>query len=118
MEVAMSIARFVSLFRLVGLGLAAAWQPAPSPAPSAETADLLSQLPLYFIQNQGQIGRNIRYYVQGRDRTLYFTPDGAIFRLAGAPGPNRTFNGSRDAFVVAIGSGLTGRSLYLPLILR
>ncbi len=82
----MSIARFVSLFCLVGLGLAAAWQPAPSPASSAETADLLSQLPLYFIENQGQIGPDARYYVQGRDRTLYFTPEGVIFRLAGAPG--------------------------------
>ena len=43
-------------------------------------------------------------------------PDGDGF--GALPGPDRTFNGSRDAFVVAIGPGLAGRSVYLPLILR
>ncbi len=42
-------------------------------------------MPLYFIENRGQVGAAARYYIQGRDRTLYFTPGGVIFRLAGDP---------------------------------
>ena len=58
---------------------------APLPPQAPLAGDLLSQLPLYFIENRGQVGAAARYYIQGRDRTLYFTPDGVIFRLAGDP---------------------------------
>jgi hypothetical protein len=33
-------------------------------------------MPLYFIQNRGQLDSRVAYYVQGRDTTLYFTADG------------------------------------------
>jgi hypothetical protein len=103
----MSLIRLVApLFVAVLLGIAGFLQPLPSPrsnlslrgskvalrspftlpqTPPAETENLLSQLPLYFIENQGQIGSGARYYIQGRDRTLYFSPSGVIFRLAGPP---------------------------------
>jgi hypothetical protein len=52
------------------------------------------RLPLTFIQNQGQVDARVAYYVQGRDKTLYFTPQGITFALTGptegAPGPRAT----------------------------
>ena len=40
------------------------------------------QLPLYFIENQGQIdNKDVAYYVKGADKTLYFTSEGITFAL-------------------------------------
>ena len=36
----------------------------------------LERMPLYFIENRGQLDSRVAYYVQGRDTTLYFTADG------------------------------------------
>jgi len=46
------------------------------------------QMPLYFIANQGQLDARVAYYVQGRDKTLYFTPDGVTFALTSAQPPS------------------------------
>jgi hypothetical protein len=35
----------------------------------------LQRLPLYFIENKGQLDQRVAYYVQGKDKTLYFTQD-------------------------------------------
>ncbi len=40
------------------------------------------RMPLYFIANQGQLDEVVSYYVQGSDKTLYFTPQGLTFSLA------------------------------------
>jgi hypothetical protein len=40
------------------------------------------RLPLYFIENQGQVDEKVRYYIQGADRTLYFTETGITFALS------------------------------------
>lgn len=42
------------------------------------------KMPLYFITNQGQMDARVAYYVQGGDKTLYFTPDGITFALSSA----------------------------------
>ena len=47
------------------------------------------QMPLYFIANQGQMDDRVAYYVQGRDKTLYFTPEGVTFALT-SPTPQPT----------------------------
>ncbi len=39
------------------------------------------KLPLYFIENQGQLDERVAYYVQGSDTTLYFTSAGVTFAL-------------------------------------
>lgn len=39
------------------------------------------KLPLCFIANEGQFDKQVAYYVQGRDRMLYFTPQGITFAL-------------------------------------
>ena len=36
----------------------------------------LERMPLYFIENRGQVDPSVAYYVQGRDTTLYFTAEG------------------------------------------
>lgn len=40
------------------------------------------RLPLYFIENRGQLDPRVAYYVQGHDKTLYFTPEGVTFVLS------------------------------------
>jgi hypothetical protein len=44
-------------------------------------------LPLYFIENQGQVDRRVTYYVQGHDTTVYFTPTGVTLALTGPAAP-------------------------------
>jgi hypothetical protein len=44
---------------------------------------VLAKLPLYFVENRGQTEAQVAYYVQGRDTTLYFTPQGVTFVLNG-----------------------------------
>jgi hypothetical protein len=52
-----------------------------SSSPSSVPA-VLGKLPLYFIENRGQMQAQVAYYVQGRDTTLYFTPQGVTFVLS------------------------------------
>jgi hypothetical protein len=40
------------------------------------------KLPLYFIPNEGQLEGRIDFYVQGRDRFIYFNSEGLTFVLA------------------------------------
>src|SRR5215475_14542256 len=46
----------------------------PSSLPAA-----VGKLPLYFIENRGQVEAPVAYYLQGLDTTLYFTPHGLTF---------------------------------------
>ena len=43
----------------------------------------LMKLPLYFIENQGQVDQRVAYYVQGSDMNLYFTSQGVTFVMSG-----------------------------------
>src|SRR5437867_1428411 len=43
-------------------------------ATKAQVQAGFGKLPLYFIENRGQVDDPVAYYVQGRDTTLYFTP--------------------------------------------
>lgn len=59
--------------------------PAPSAVDEAETRvqveRAFGQLPLIFVENQGQMDEQVAYYVQGGDKTIYFTPEGVTFAL-------------------------------------
>ncbi|MFN7926696.1 MAG: hypothetical protein U0Y68_01930 [Blastocatellia bacterium] len=44
----------------------------------------LEKMPLCFIANEGQFDPQVVYYVQGRDRMLYFTSQGVTFALLNA----------------------------------
>lgn len=52
------------------------------PAEARSISDLdFGKTPLYFIRNQGQMGRNVDFYIQGKDKTIYFAPEGIAFSL-------------------------------------
>ena len=38
-------------------------------------------LPLYFVENGGQVDDQVAFILQGRDQTIYFTPQGITFAL-------------------------------------
>jgi hypothetical protein len=64
------------------------------------------KMPLYFIANQGQLGDQVSYYVQGHDKTLYFTPQGVTLAMTS---PQRTSSPSPH---------MTGKSLPSPRMRR
>ncbi|MFH1998749.1 MAG: SBBP repeat-containing protein [Planctomycetota bacterium] len=41
----------------------------------------LSRVPLFFIENQGQLHEEVRFYLQGSDITCYFIDDGIFFDM-------------------------------------
>src|SRR2546426_18702 len=70
--------------------VSAAKAPTHTPAPVWDKPKLMEaygKLPLYFIENRGQLDGRVAYYVQGRDTTLYFTPEGLTLALTGAADP-------------------------------
>ena len=54
---------------------------APGKGNLAELVKGFGQLPLYFVENQGQLDEQVAYYIQGRNMTIYFTPTGVTFSL-------------------------------------
>jgi len=57
-----------------------------APSEKANVREAFGPLPLYFIENQGQLDEECAFYVQGSDKTLYFTADGVTFSLHGDEG--------------------------------
>jgi uncharacterized repeat protein (TIGR01451 family) len=57
---------------------------APAQQVNAHLHARLDDLPLTFIENQGQLDRGVAYYVQGRDTSLYFSAQGLTFALSGS----------------------------------
>jgi hypothetical protein len=54
---------------------------APPAVDRAAILESFGRMPLYFVENQGQMDSQVAYYVQGSDKTIYFTPDGVTFAL-------------------------------------
>jgi hypothetical protein len=46
------------------------------------------KMPVSFIPNRGQMDKQVAYYVQGKDKTLYFTAEGITMTLA-MPSPHK-----------------------------
>ena len=40
------------------------------------------KMPLYFIPNHGQVDARVAYYLQGKDKTIYFTSEGLTYVLS------------------------------------
>jgi hypothetical protein len=40
---------------------------------------ILDNLPLYFVANQGQTDQAVSFYIQGRDKTIFFSPQGLTY---------------------------------------
>jgi hypothetical protein len=78
---------------------------APTPAVTASDSRVaaLTSLPLYFIENRGQVNDQVRLYLQGRDNSVYFTPQGLTFVLTqgGARGERKERHALRLDFLGA-----------------
>ncbi len=62
---------------------AAAPKAAEVPAEArAHISENFGRLPLYFIENWGQMDAQVGYYIHARDKSIYFTPDGVTFVLS------------------------------------
>jgi hypothetical protein len=57
--------------------------PQAGAASAARLKEAVKKLPLYFIENHGQVDPRVAYYVQGGDTSVYFTAAGITFTLMG-----------------------------------
>ena len=64
---------------VVLLAAVAPAQDAGSAGPSLLKASF-SKLPIYFVENRGVYPDEVKFYVQGADKTLFFTKEGITFR--------------------------------------
>ena len=83
-------------------------EPIPnSQAPAEEVPEAVRQqvvetygkLLLYFIENQGQLDPRVAYYIQGGDKSIYFTGSGVTFSLTAALPDNGDEKNSVEAHV-------------------
>ncbi|MBN2489827.1 MAG: SBBP repeat-containing protein [Planctomycetes bacterium] len=68
---------------LLGLGAAGAGSQAAGGASPAPLRATLAKLPLHIIENRGLYPDPVAYYLQGSDKTLFFTREGITFQLKG-----------------------------------
>jgi len=82
----------------------ASTSPVSAPAAVSDTqrraiTQSFGNLPLYFVENRGQLSGEVSHYIRGKDKSIYFTPQGVTFVLtsarATAPPHHRT--GLREA---------------------
>ena len=53
----------------------------PEKTDKGRTLESYGKLPLYFIENKGQVDSKVRFYVKTPGQTLYFTDEGIVFDL-------------------------------------
>jgi len=77
-------ARTLLLSLLVALGVAQppGGTPAATGSETPSAADALSGLPLYFVENAGQVPHRVAYYVQGSGASVGFTSTGIVYSLS------------------------------------
>jgi len=79
----------------------------PGATPSASKPTMLAleraygEMPLYFIENCGQLDGQVAYYLPGSDKTLYFTAEGVTFALTGRRQTVDSRQGEEDPFLPA-----------------
>jgi len=66
---------------LFGVFLSAAGAAVPKTVNQQETLNHYGELPLYFIENRGQLDSSVKFYVKTAAQTLYFTDAGIVFDL-------------------------------------
>jgi len=57
--------------------------PPADAATRARVAEGFGKMPLYFVENRGQLDSRVAYYIPGKDKTIYFTEQGLTFALNG-----------------------------------
>ena len=61
--------------------LAVSGASAPGEGDTENILKAYGKLPLYFIENKGQLDSKVRFYVKTSGQTLYFTGEGIVFEL-------------------------------------
>ncbi len=69
---------------------------AVQPGPPSRMSASYVKMPLYFCPNGGQWDRRVAFSVQGKEKTLYFTPEGVTFVLA-KPGQDQENSSPLDS---------------------
>jgi uncharacterized repeat protein (TIGR01451 family) len=75
------------LFLITFAGCATAQRPlvaTQSPVARAPALNSFAAMPVYFIENRGQIDGRAAYYIRGKDKAIYFTAEGVAFSLSRA----------------------------------
>ena len=89
----------------------AAALPSSDPAVQARLEQTFGQLPLYFVENQGQVNECVAYYIQGRDKTIYFTAEGVTFVLTDLTPQPPSLQERGSDLPLRVGEGLRERAL-------
>jgi uncharacterized repeat protein (TIGR01451 family) len=93
----------LALLAVVAVALAGSGQPRmlthrhgtdPKAVMKTRAHEAFRNLPLYFIENRGQVHARVAYYVQGRNTSVYFTPGGVTIALTG-PAASQPADGHR-----------------------
>ena len=73
-----------------------------------QVVETFGKLPLYFIENRGQFDPRVAYYIQGGDKSIYFTGRGVTFALTDAPTDAGDGKPSSQALVHPVSYRATG----------
>jgi hypothetical protein len=63
-------------------------------ATEAKVEAAFGRMPLYFVENRGQLDHRVAYYVQGTDTSIYFTNQGMTLALTGPAASSRNEDAS------------------------
>jgi len=80
-KLGLSVLMAIFLFLFTGSFIAVSGAAAPGKADKEDILETYGKLPLYFIENKGQIDPRVRFYVKTSGQTLYFTDEGIVFDL-------------------------------------
>jgi hypothetical protein len=78
-----------ALFFFPSTRLAAGAAQGPDRLEGSAPGEVYSRLPLYFMENRGQVDGKIKYYAQSQGRAVYFTPAGLQFSFLKEAAPSR-----------------------------
>ena len=77
----LSVLMAIVLFLFSVLFLAVSGAATSGKADKESILEAYGKLPLYFIENKGQLDPRVRFYVKTSGQTLYFTDEGIVFDL-------------------------------------
>ncbi len=105
-KLGLSILTAIFLFLLSVSFLAVSGAATPGKADKESILEAYGKLPLYFIENKGQLDPRVRFYVKTSGQTLYFTDEGIVFDLL--RGETGVLKGTKRDGGTATSSGLKG----------
>ncbi|MCX8125493.1 MAG: hypothetical protein N3F66_15205, partial [Spirochaetes bacterium] len=80
----------------------------------AKIVEAYGKLPLYFIENKGQIDERVKYYEKGANHSIYFTSEGIYITLFKREKNQNDEEHIKVDFVVLKPIGANGNSEIVP----